>query len=344
MGKTIVTTFDEISRMMDFCHDSKGDISRSFYDWYLKEVPAYFADNGMLIVDGLVGKKEKVSILFDLTMPDQGEFRIYRYNTQQLITTFRFNRYDNMSMKDVSIKTMFFSMKSFAGQDAFWTSPDYVDKLKVMAKHDAFKQVRRKQRTGGKISAKGLVKKSMANINRDINGFHCRFLTQAIYALMYYVSMKEPEEITSLFKKEVLPELGKKKGTYKYTGYVDLTKSRVYRPVIKKDRDEPIREYNRHIQKWSVRGHYRRTKAGLIWIAPHHKGEGEMEKRIYGTKPESEVNLIPKLFDVDIPIREEEAVKIVAPSRIKRTITPKPKKRRLIAKILGFFGFRMGAS
>ena len=60
MGKTIVTTFDEISRMMDFCHDSKGDISRSFYDWYLKEVPAYFADNGMLIVDGLVGKKEKV--------------------------------------------------------------------------------------------------------------------------------------------------------------------------------------------------------------------------------------------------------------------------------------------
>ena len=44
----------------------------------------------------------------------------------------------------------------------------------------------------------------------------------------------------------------------------------------------------------------------------NHKGEGELEKRIYGTEDEKDLNLIPKVFEVERTIKE----KPVEPIRI----------------------------
>ena len=123
------------------------------------------------------------------------------------------------------------------------------------------------------------------------------------------------------------------KSTYKYTGYIDLSDNKTYRPLIKKDPNEPIREYQRHIQKWTVRGHYRKTKNGMIWIEPHTKGEGELEKRIYGTEDEKDLNLIPKVFEV---VRTKHETATEQKKEVQDTIITEhiifPKSKNIITK------------
>lgn len=40
-----------------------------------------------------------------------------------------------------------------------------------------------------------------------------------------------------------------------------------------------------------------------VWVKDHVKGDGELEQRIYGTKPASEVLLIPKMIECEREVR-----------------------------------------
>lgn len=42
LNKTIVISYDDATRMVDFCLDSERSVSREFYDWYLKDKAEYF--------------------------------------------------------------------------------------------------------------------------------------------------------------------------------------------------------------------------------------------------------------------------------------------------------------
>ncbi|AEW47176.1 hypothetical protein BCP78_0169 [Bacillus phage BCP78] len=45
--------------------------------------------------------------------------------------------------------------------------------------------------------------------------------------------------------------------------------------VSKESLEAATRSYERHIEKWTVRGHWRKTKNGQVWIKPHVRGEGK---------------------------------------------------------------------
>jgi hypothetical protein len=132
---------------------------------------------------------------------------------------------------------------------------------------------------------------------------------EIVHASMYYYTKQKPEEITyaSYFGFQEDLEYTTKKETYiyKYTGYINLNDTKIYRTKINGNLDDEKRkEYDRHIESWTVRGHYRKTKSGeKIWIKDHIKGEGVLENRIFGTVPESEVLLIPKLIECEREVR-----------------------------------------
>lgn len=352
INKTIVITYDDATRMIDFCKNAEKEVSKDFYDWYLKEGGEYFAKTGMLIIDGMIGEKERVALSFDFTNPDAVEFNVYRYKDQKIISSFFFYRQDNLTMKDVSVDIKYFSSHFFKGQKNLWLSPEVKERVLSLTRKIAANEAQRRK-TGQRATKMDLViEGSMNSAFKDINLFNCKALVYFTYALMYSVSKQEPEEITTDFQRELENETGgiKVKSVYKYTGYIDLRENKVYKPIVKKDPDEPVREYQRHIQKWSVRGHYRKTKNGLIWIEPHLKGEGELEKRIYGTEDEKDLHLIPKVFEVERTVKEKSEIKVDFPEQKKEEIKPvevvkdapvivKQKKVSIFRKLLKLFGW-----
>ena len=76
-----------------------------------------------------------------------------------------------------------------------------------------------------------------------------------------------------------------------------------------------------------MRGHYRRVGDKIIWIEPFEKGDGELEKRIYGTEKESDVNVIPKVFEVTRTVFDKEvSINEDAKPDVKSAITKKEKQ------------------
>jgi len=45
--------------------------------------------------------------------------------------------------------------------------------------------------------------------------------------------------------------------------------------ITEESLNEVTRSYERQIDKWTVRGHWRKTKNGQVWIKPHVRGEGK---------------------------------------------------------------------
>jgi hypothetical protein len=156
-----------------------------------------------------------------------------------------------------------------------------------------------------------------------------RIVTMA-YTIMYNFAFNKSKLIIGKEKTELINSGMEKTISliYKYTGYVNLSDTRVYKPNIKRDPSIPTREYDRHIEKWSVRGHYRRTSKGLIWIDEHERGEGTLEKRIYGTTKEEELVIRPKVFEV------ERTVSISSNDTIKATIPPVVVIAPLVKKVV----------
>lgn len=307
INKTIVITYDDATRMVDFCKNNEGDVSKEFYDWYLGE-GEFFSKSGMLIIDGIYSDKQRVAMSFDFNNPDVAEFNIYRYTDQSIICNFFFYRQQNLTMHNASIDVKYFSLHYFRHQKRIWMSPEMKEKAKTIATGIIQAEMLRRKKGGRAKSSDELYEESLKVSSKEFNTFNCQTLVYFIYAMMFYVSKQEPEEITTEFKKEIASQGEKASSIYKYTGYIDLRENKTYRPIIKKDPDEPVREYERHIQKWTVRGHYRKTKNGKVWIEQHTRGEGELEKRIYGTENEEDLNLIPKVFEVQRTKTEADVV------------------------------------
>ena len=326
--KTIVCTLDDTYRMIDFCKEN-GAVSKDFYDWYLM-APAFFTQRGLLIIDmdrgslafdeyykvkaeeynaprevREVNQVNKIAVSFDFTDPDYVQFIWYGYKRQLPICKFYFNRQENLTMNDVSFDIEYESLKMLSSDGVLHMRKSDLDDIAKRA-HDAGVKAA-KQKAGKLIMDKiAVLKETTARTIRETLEAQCTMIIYSTYALMYFISKQQPEEVTTMFNRET--DTGNKiKSIYKYTGYVDLRKNKVYRPLIKRDPDEPAREYQRHIDKWIVRGHYRNTKKGKIWIEEHTKGEGELEKRIYSTEDEKDLNLIPKVFEVERATNQSQA-------------------------------------
>jgi len=307
INKSIVINYDDVSRMIDFCNDENKATSKDFYDWYLKEKPDLFTKTGLLIVDNILGKEQRSVITFDLTDPDKAIFTTFVYDDQSVICNWIFKRMDNLTLESPTYEIKYLSLNNLKKNDIL-CPPDIKDLIKeaVNLEHTFY------NRPGfRRESAKGMLQHSLNKALKDVNKINCKAFIYTVYALLYYVSKQEPEEITTAFNKEIETQLGKFKTIYRYTGYVDLRQCKTYKPIIKKEPGEPVREYQRHIQKWIVRGHYRKSKTGLIWIDEHTKGKGEIENRVYSTEDEKALDLTPKIFEVERNIKNESDIKEV---------------------------------
>lgn len=296
-NKTVYLTYDEATRLVDGCKDKEGNIKKDFFDWYLIE-GKFFAETGVLIIDNLPTPKERIAVSFDLTNPDITRFVYYRYIDQKEICAFNFKRQENLTMSDVDVEVKRFDYEAFKDSKTVWTAPDIKERISTMARELGKEEAKRRRQKMKKRSTQMLLELGMKSAYTEINKGNCRALIYFTYALMFNASKQEPEEITTFFREQDEQGEERVKAIYKYSGYVNLMENKAYRPLIKKDPDEPTREYQRHIQKWTVRGHYRRTAKGLIWIGEHEKGEGDIEARVYGTQNESEVPVLYKFFDV----------------------------------------------
>lgn len=304
LNKTIVVTYDDISRMKEFCANNEGVVNREFMDWYINE-NSFFSKTGVLIIENIFDKSDqKFTVAFDFNNPDYPEFVLYKYETQQEVCRYFFNREDNLAMKDISVDIKWFDKKAFESQKNIFSSPEINEDIRKF-KH-------RTARPLGVKSRKQLIteKNRLENELDKIYSKICRFMAEQgvymSYATMYYFAKHKAEEIIGINETSLLENgVGKQiKAIYKYTGYVNINEAKIYKPLIKKDKNEPTREYGRHIEKWSVRGHYRRINGKLIWIEPFEKGKGALEKRIYGTEDEKDLNLIPKVFEVMRTVHE----------------------------------------
>jgi hypothetical protein len=349
INKTIVVTYDDITRMKDFCTNNEEGVTRDFMDWYVNE-NSFFSKTGMLITENVFNESnKKFTVAFNFNNPDYPEFSLYDYDTQKEICRYFFSREDNLAMEDIKIKIKWFNKKAFESQKNIFMSEQIkreidktVSQLSSSLKHKKARQLK---------SRKNLLEKELEKVYLKICNYMAEQGVYFSYATMYYFAKNKAKEITGIPKTQLLENgVGKQiTSIYKYNGYVNINDTKIYKPIIKKDKTEPTREYGRHIEKWSVRGHYRRVNGENIWIQPFEKGEGELEKRIYGTEKESEINLRPKVFEVtrtvyDDKIKEQQPInktQIITENTIKE---PNEKPFKILqkitsswAKIISFF-------
>lgn len=323
MNNTIVTTYGESRQVMEYMDDFCGCCRSDFYHQWYEENEAYFVRQGIFVIDDLMfinytnqeGKEDlkpvRYCFKFDFTEKTHSSFTILNYYSQEKVAEFKFYRRDNPEFRDIKVKIDFMDLKRFEKLGFFKNA---IINAKLSKSRDIF------------YARNGSLPKSKLNeaMTRQIQledrmtlEFMCEHTMEIIHASMYYYTKQKPEEITyaSYFGFQEDLEYTTKKETYiyKYTGYINLNDTKIYRTKINsKLDDEKRKEYDRHIESWTVRGHYRKTKSGeKIWVKDHIKGEGALENRIYGTVPESEVLLIPKLIEcereVKVSVKKKEA-------------------------------------
>ncbi|AKQ08347.1 hypothetical protein PQE66_gp032 [Bacillus phage PBC2] len=96
--------------------------------------------------------------------------------------------------------------------------------------------------------------------------------TSIMAYMEYYGSNKEYVDVQERSIEVPKKKKKKSKGKKSFT----RIKRKIYKISVPK---EPVstdrREYERHVEKWTVRGHWRQTKNGKVWIKPYIKGEGK---------------------------------------------------------------------
>jgi hypothetical protein len=340
LNKTIFLTDSEAYKLIEFCKDKDGNLSREFFDWYLDE-NSFFAKSGMLIIEGEL-TQEKNAVSFDFSNPDSTHFTLYNYKDQTVVSDFVFNRGENESMTNITFDIKLFFAEKF-GMKGFIVPQEEVNKLTeyaikiTEAEVNKITKITKKNLNQNQISEikARTLKISDKFIKEKICQATLRYLIYSTYALMFYASKKEIEEITTQFKASITDKEneGKKvKTIYRYSGYIDLRDNKTYRINVKKDSNEPIRDYERHIGSWIVRGHYRTIKGKRIWIDEHIKGEGELEKRIYGTKDEADVNIIPKVFEVE---RNSKKIEVLLPKDEKSIVVNEGENQKIQPETIG---------
>jgi len=323
LNKTIVISYDEVTRMREFCLENNA-VTREFYDWYLNE-DAFFTRTGMLIIENAFeNEKVKFCMSFDFTNANIVLFNIYDYATQSCVASYRFLREENMKMEKVNLLLKYYDKKYFKDNKlTFFETKDGVSKnnmresVKKLEKNNNYnfdKNASKGQLINERnkmIKDAQVLDKKLEQIRRDIAYEVCRQGVYYCYATMYYFAKNKPKEIIGKRRDSIINDgLGKQiKVAYKYTGYININEHKIYKSTVQRPEGEEARKYGRHVEKWSVRGHYRRVNGKSIWIESHERGEGELEKRIYGTENESDVNVIPKVFEVERNVSDKDAVK-----------------------------------
>lgn len=327
---TVVLTIQDYTTMIKECKDTNDNVSKSFFDWYLK-TENFFLKEGYFIINE--SDTVNIPVYFNLNNADLTELVLL--GIDDVIARLLFKRKDNLTMTDVTVDVVYFSRHAFKKSSGILVG-DHVHDITS----DINKLTNKLNKLKGKASkaTKRTIpyKTAVRRLEKDCDKYmdkamvdHYKTVVYILYSLMYTVSRKTPEEIATILQPLSLENGKKVLGTYKYTGYIDLKNSKVYKPVLDKNPDDPIRDYERHINSWTVRGHYRKTSKGLIWIDPHTKGEGELEDRTYSTIDEKELNLKVKTFIVEKSISSKPGLDPRSKSvKIKDILKPvKPEKK-----------------
>ena len=305
INKTIVVTYEEAKIMMDYTTALCGCCQYENFDQWYEQNEAYFVKKGMYIMEGLMNdvdnNKQKYCFTFNFENSLVTVFTIYNYYTQAKICTFKYIREQKVDGKIQS-----FNIEMDEYNPILWQGiGDFLnetieDKVKVV-----WKTFNKKYDNSSLKIYNREYKETLRITNKMVAEFMCEHTVYFCYATMFYFSVQRPdslkiEEYEATNPKEIDLCLKSGKRKYYYSGYVNLNQTKLYRPKINKKLEKIKRgEYNRHIEKWGVRGHYRNINGKAIWIEAYEKGEGKLENRIYGTENESEMNIIPKVFEVD---------------------------------------------
>lgn len=302
-NKSIIISYDDLSRMKEFCTDSDGTVTRDFMDWYVLE-NSFFMLQGSLILEKVYqDDNKKFLINFDFSNPDFPIFSARDNTCIKDVVRWSFSRSGNLQMKDVVINLQYGDTSYIKGRnkDQTFFITEKLNKKLHHFKKDIPVRIRMKAASRKTLLIeKNKLEKELRESYTEILKSIAECSVYAVYSTMYYFSKISPKEITGHSKAEIINSGTAQliNTTYKYTGFVNLNESKIYRPVIKKDPNDPVREYERHIEKWFVRGHYRRYGNKTVWIEPHTKGTGNLEQRYYGTDNYQESEIIPKLIPI----------------------------------------------
>jgi hypothetical protein len=318
--KSIAVKYSDVMEMIKFCKDAENNVSKEFYDWYLSKHGKFFIKTGTLIIDFETKEPYKYHLNFNFNDVDNAEFEFFGADKKFPLYRFSFVREDNLTMANITAEAKFINDRLLKKESLIFTRAKSIhDPIENTRKqiNSIVRRMKKNQTIENQhIYKKALSIKKVANEFKTVNS-DCviEFLIYGIYATMFYVSINGVNDIDENAnqieeQKTETPTIGenipmqKIKTIYKYTGYVDIGKPQIFKPVIKRDKNEPIRDYERHIESWTVRGHYRRTPNGLKWIDEHIKGNGELEQRIYSTSDKKSLNLNAKIFEVEknVPI------------------------------------------
>lgn len=332
IDKTVVVKFQDALDMMRYCNESPDDgapISKKFLDWYLIDgtftIPA-----GVLILEDIQGNIGKnLCMSFDFTDVEYPHFKIFTYNTRYTVAEVRFEREKNLDMVNLDFIIRSYDNRNFDRlEDFFFGARSDLVKMR----HELTILTKRAHKSASPKKNNAMFRKGKERIMKTFHYSMTGMFIQMCYAAQFYFIHNPPTKVISEGSTIDVGDGKKIKTTYKYTGYVKLSDKKVY-TYEDRDPDAPIREYQRHIQKWTVRGHYRRVNGKLIWIEPHIKGKGEIvEQRIYGTLDEDEVNVMPKVFEVErsVPVERSEEIQITEPKE--RSIKIEEKENKILHK------------
>lgn len=309
-NKSIIINYDDVSRMKEFCTDREGVITREFMDWYVLE-NSFFVTQGILIIENLYQESDrKLIIYFDFSDPDFPSFSVTDHSCNKEVIKWHFSRQGNLTMKDVVVVLDYWDddfLKSRGAEKSYLITEKLDKKLKQFKREVPIRIRLANASTKKLYSERNKLEKELRGIKLEIIKSMAESCIYITYSTMYYFSKNKSKEITGIGRADVVASGVAQliNTTYKYTGFVNLSESKIYRPLIKRDKNEPVREYGRHIEKWSVRGHYRRVGEKTIWINPHEKGSGELEQRHYGTDNSQEASVVAKIIPIQKIVYKE---------------------------------------
>jgi hypothetical protein len=334
--------------------------NEEFDEWYNKK-EAFFIKKGIFIMEDLMkdsnDKYLKYCFSFDFENPNEAFFNIYNYYNQKSVCKFSFITENNSPRQVIEggqwyspkIKLNFYNRTLMDGLNG-----DFCNEITMKKVDDHWEGFDKKVKNKSQKYINNTLKEFEQTGRKMEHEFMCEHTVYFCYATMFYFSLKNPDiidfsEYEKNEDKEVDFTFKSVTRKYSYSGYINLNQSKIYKPnnsLIQKKRGE----YQRHIEKWGVRGHYRNVNGKKIWIDQHTKGTGNLEKRIYGDQKECDVNVLSKVFEVntvkpvkieDLSSNESNIVSEIAettttePTSIEPSlvISPEPEKKHISEKV-----------
>lgn len=134
----------------------------------------------------------------------------------------------------------------------------------------------------GKIETHGKWKEILKgnDVQKDLMGYV--FWVTMVTLYMAHIGTDEVVEVQEERIKVIGKNRHKSKNTNRYT-YITRKKYTLKAPS---EELKQKRQVIRHVESWSVRGHFRKHPNGtLVWVKPHVKGNGEVKPKTYKVTP-----------------------------------------------------------